>query len=53
MAIETRPLGTTNLRVSALGLGLAALGRPGYINLGHAEDLAHNYDVAAMAAHTL
>jgi aryl-alcohol dehydrogenase-like predicted oxidoreductase len=51
MLIQTRPLGQTNLRVSALGLGLAALGRPGYINLGHAEDLARNYDLAAMAAH--
>jgi aryl-alcohol dehydrogenase-like predicted oxidoreductase len=33
---------------SRLGLGLAALGRPGYINLGHAGDLAHDYDPAAM-----
>lgn len=30
------------------GLGLAALGRPGYINLGHAEDLNADYSVAAM-----
>jgi aryl-alcohol dehydrogenase-like predicted oxidoreductase len=29
-------------------LGLAALGRPAYINLGHAEDLQHNYDRDAM-----
>jgi aryl-alcohol dehydrogenase-like predicted oxidoreductase len=34
-----------------LGLGLAALGRPGYINLGHAEDLDGDYDVAAMESH--
>ena len=34
-----------------MGLGLAALGRPGYINLGHAADLSRDYDVAAMAAH--
>ena len=33
-----------------LGLGLAALGRPGYINLGHADDLHHDYDMAAMEA---
>ena len=52
MVAALRPLGKTSLRVSALGLGLAALGRPGYINLGHAGDLARNYDVAAMAAHT-
>ncbi len=35
-----------------MGLGLAALGRPGYINLGHAEDLQHSYDVEAMEART-
>ena len=48
MAIH--PLGGTSLQVSRLGLGLAALGRPGYINLGHAEDLGRVYDVAAMEA---
>jgi aryl-alcohol dehydrogenase-like predicted oxidoreductase len=36
-----------NLR-SPLGLGMAALGRPGYVNLGHAADLAGDYDPAAM-----
>jgi hypothetical protein len=40
----------TGLTVTPLGLGLAALGRPGYINLGHAADLAHDYDVAGMEA---
>ncbi len=45
-----RELGKTGLRVSAIGLGLAALGRPGYINLGHAEDLGHDYAVEAMRA---
>jgi aryl-alcohol dehydrogenase-like predicted oxidoreductase len=49
--IESRALGRTGLTVSRLGLGLAALGRPGYINLGHAADLNHTYDVAAMEAH--
>lgn len=34
--------------MAQLGLGLAALGRPGYINLEHAADLEHDYDVAAM-----
>jgi aryl-alcohol dehydrogenase-like predicted oxidoreductase len=38
--------------VTPLGLGLAALGRPGYITLGHAADLAHDYDAAAMRDHT-
>ena len=31
-----------------MGLGLAALGRPGYINLGHGEDLAGRIDVPLM-----
>ena len=46
-------LGNTGLRVTRIGLGLAALGRPGYINLGHAADLAGHTDVASMerAAH--
>jgi aryl-alcohol dehydrogenase-like predicted oxidoreductase len=43
-----RKLGSTSLLVSPLGLGLAALGRPAYINLGHANDLNQNYDVSAM-----
>lgn len=42
--------GNTGLIVSPIGLGLAALGRPGYINLGHAEDLGANKDVEAMRA---
>ncbi len=46
-----RTLGATQLQVSPVGLGLAALGRPGYINLGHAADLQEDYDVAAMEAH--
>lgn len=43
-------LGFNPHQVSPLGLGMAALGRPGYINLGHAADLAHDYDRAAMQA---
>lgn len=34
--------------ISRIGLGLAALGRPGYINLGHAGDLAGQTDVQSM-----
>jgi aryl-alcohol dehydrogenase-like predicted oxidoreductase len=46
-------LGDTGLRVTRIGLGLAALGRPGYINVGHSADLAGQTDVASMerAAH--
>jgi aryl-alcohol dehydrogenase-like predicted oxidoreductase len=45
-----RTLGATGLPVSPLGLGLAALGRPGYINLGHAADVGDT-DVEVMEAH--
>jgi aryl-alcohol dehydrogenase-like predicted oxidoreductase len=41
-------LGASGLRVTRIGLGLAALGRPGYINLGHAADLSGHTDVASM-----
>jgi aryl-alcohol dehydrogenase-like predicted oxidoreductase len=34
--------------VARLGLGLAALGRPGYINLGHGADLERHYERASM-----
>ena len=34
-----------------LGLGLAALGRPGYVTLNHASDLGGDYDPAAMESH--
>ena len=48
-------LGRSGLSVSRLGIGLAALGRPGYINLGHRDDLAGGTDVANMErrAHAL
>ncbi len=36
--------------VSPIGLGLAALGRPGYINLGRGTDLGHLRSVEAMEA---
>jgi aryl-alcohol dehydrogenase-like predicted oxidoreductase len=45
---QLRTLGRTGLRVGRVGLGLAALGRPGYINVGHGEDLRGRTDVAAM-----
>jgi len=34
-----------------LGLGLAALGRPGYVTLNHANDLGGRYEPTAMEAH--
>jgi aryl-alcohol dehydrogenase-like predicted oxidoreductase len=41
--------------MAVIGLGLAALGRPGYINLGHGQDLAGDTDVASLRdrAHTV
>ena len=47
--MDTRLLGRTGSIVSRLGLGLAALGRPGYINLGHADDLGHDYTTGKSA----
>ena len=43
-----RLLGRTGLLVSPIGLGLAALGRPGYINVGHGDDLGVHRDRASM-----
>ncbi|HJQ11351.1 MAG TPA: aldo/keto reductase [Gemmatimonadaceae bacterium] len=34
-----------------LGLGLAALGRPGYVTLNHARDLGEDYNPDAMESH--
>ena len=41
-------LGQTGLRVSRLGLGLAALGRPAYMALGREEDLGGDRSMFAM-----
>jgi len=46
-----RQLGTAGLAVTRLGLGLAALGRPAYINIGHGEDFPEGRTVEAMEAH--
>ena len=44
-------LGATGITVSTVGLGLAALGRPGYITLGHDDDLAGRTDPSALEGH--
>lgn len=49
--IETSRLGLTGLHVTRIGLGLAALGRPGYINLGHSSDLSGRSDVRGLEDH--
>lgn len=46
--IPTGQLGSTGLVVSRIGLGLAALGRPAYINLGRQRDLGSDRSVAEL-----
>jgi len=46
--MQTRRLGATALTVTPIGLGLAALGRPAYIDLGRADDLGDDRTVRAM-----
>jgi aryl-alcohol dehydrogenase-like predicted oxidoreductase len=43
-----RTLGPAELPVTSIGLGLAALGRPGYLNLGHGVDLGSDHSVATL-----
>lgn len=50
--LPMRDLGDTGLKTSRLGLGLAALGRPGYITLHHAQDLGEDSSPEALARHT-
>jgi aryl-alcohol dehydrogenase-like predicted oxidoreductase len=49
--MEKKAFGKNPFSVTPLGLGLAALGRPGYITLGHQEDLQQNYQLSAMENH--
>jgi aryl-alcohol dehydrogenase-like predicted oxidoreductase len=46
--VRLRSLGSTGLRVSPVGLGLAALGRPAYIDLGRDADLGPDRGVEAL-----
>jgi aryl-alcohol dehydrogenase-like predicted oxidoreductase len=46
--VQPRPLGATGLQVTPVGLGLAALGRPAYIDLGRDTDLGPDRDVEAL-----
>jgi aryl-alcohol dehydrogenase-like predicted oxidoreductase len=50
--MERRPLGVTGLSVTPIGLGLAALGRPAYIDLGRADDLGEPDDRSIEAMRT-
>lgn len=50
--MEQRTLGNTDLTVSRIGLGTAALGRPGYMNLGRGLDFPEGRSVQEMASRT-
>jgi aryl-alcohol dehydrogenase-like predicted oxidoreductase len=45
-------LATVTTPTAHIGLGLAAIGRPGYINLGREEDLGQDRSVEALRART-
>lgn len=51
-SLPRRALGRTGLEVSRLGLGLAAVGRPGYITLGRDRDLPAARTPEALAERT-
>jgi aryl-alcohol dehydrogenase-like predicted oxidoreductase len=50
--LVSRRLGETGLPVTRIGLGLAALGRPGYLNLGHDRDLGDDRRVEVLERNT-
>lgn len=52
MSMPTCTFGRTGPTVSRLGLGLAALGRPGYITLGRSDDLGQDRSVEALQSRT-
>ena len=49
--IPTTELGSTGRQVTRIGLGMAAIGRPGYINLGHDSDLSGRTGVTELEDH--
>ncbi len=52
MELETRPLGGDGPAATRLGLGLAALGRPAYIDVGHGDDFPDGRAPEAMERRT-
>jgi aryl-alcohol dehydrogenase-like predicted oxidoreductase len=46
--VHPRPLGSTGLTATPVGLGLAALGRPAYIDLGRPADLGPDRGIEAL-----
>jgi aryl-alcohol dehydrogenase-like predicted oxidoreductase len=53
MNVLTKTVQGKMLRYTRLGLGLAALGRPGYMTLGHGEDLPAERTQEAMLHHAI
>lgn len=49
--MDRRRLGNTAITTTPISLGLAALGRPGYLTLGHGDDFP-DHSVEAMTART-
>src|SRR3954469_15320 len=49
--METRALARTGPALTRFGLGMAALGRPAYVTVGHAGDLPAGRSVEAVEAH--
>src|SRR5580765_8059729 len=49
--METRPLARAGPRLTRFGLGMAALGRPAYITVGHEGDLPQGRSIEAVEAH--
>lgn len=50
--MQRRAAGATDLPVTPLGIGLAALGRPAYITLGHDEDLGEGRGIGDLERRT-
>lgn len=46
--LATRAFGSTPLTVTPIGVGLAAVGRPGYITLGREQDLGDDRTIGAL-----
>ncbi len=53
MNVLTKTIQGKTVQYTRLGLGLAALGRPGYMTLGHAEDLPAERTQEAMMLHAM
>jgi aryl-alcohol dehydrogenase-like predicted oxidoreductase len=48
----TRAVGRSGVPATAIGLGLAALGRPGYLNLGHGAAIGSDRSMVALERRT-